>query len=43
MVSEQIEPGMGKKPTDSRLDVVHESDRRLQLVEEEVQTVKAEM
>ena len=43
LVSERTESGMGKKPIDSHLDVEHEPDRRLQLLEEEVQMVKVEM
>ena len=41
VVSEQNESKMGKKPTDSYLDVIHESNGQLQLVEEEVQIVNA--
>ena len=34
---------MGKKPTESRLDAANEQDGRLDSVEEEVQSIKAEM
>ena len=34
---------MGKKPTELRLDSINDKEGRLNLLEEEVQSVKAEM